>query len=346
MNPREIGTKAKIAALCAAVLMASLVFVAPLPGQTSNLNAPGRVEAAGPAMSIGVAVGGIVEKVLVHEGDRVRAAQTLVTLDCRPTQADVRAREAQLAAAQATFDRYRNGSRADEIAVGEAEVRYSQARADEAGKALGRADAMQEGVTITTARLLEVQRDARIATAQLEEARSKLSLLRAGSREEDIRHAQALRDTAAAQLEASRARLDQCTIHAPADGTVLDVLVNPGQFLSFAVPQPLLHIVPDGPLRVRAEVDVRDLAHICVAQSATVTAGAALADRIGAEVASISPLAGPPRIAAAAAQNPSNQTRENNVVAVVLNLKRGGGAPPLPIGSIVAVSFDPCPSRS
>ena len=276
MNPPEIGTKAKIAALCAAVLMASLVSVAPLPGQTSNLNAPGRVEAAGPAMSIGVAVGGIVDKVLVREGDRVRAAQTLVTLDCRPTQADVRAREAQLAAAQATFDRYRNGSRADEIAVGEAVVRYAQARADEAAKALGRADAMQEGVTITTARLLEVQRDARIAAAQLEEARSKLSLLRAGSREEDIRHAQALRDTAAAQLEASRARLDQCTIHAPADGTVLDMLVNPGQFVSFAVPQPLLHIVPDGPLRVRAEVDVRDRARICIAQSATVTADAAL----------------------------------------------------------------------
>jgi multidrug resistance efflux pump len=249
-----------------------------------------------------------------------------------------------LAAAQATFDRYRNGSRADEIAVGEAVVRYAQARADEAAKALGRADAMQEGVTITTARLLEVQRDARIAAAQLEEARSKLSLLRAGSREEDIRHAQALRDTAGAQLEAGRARLEQCTIHAPADGTVLDVPVNPGQFVSFAVPQPLLHIAPDGPLRIRAEVDVRDRARICIAQSATVTADALPSGSARAEVASISPVAAPRKIAAAAAQTQSGQAQENNVVAVVLDL--AGSAPPLPIGSSVAVSFDPCPSRS
>ena len=250
-----------------------------------------------------------------------------------------------MAAAQATFDRYRNGSRADEIAVGEAVVRYAQARADEAAKALGRADAMQEGVTITTARLLEVQRDARIAAAQLEEARSKLSLLRAGSREEDIRHAQALRDTAAAQLDASRARLDQCTIRAPADGTVLDVLVNPGQFVSFAVPQPLLHIVPDGPLRVRAEVDVRDRARICLAQSATVTADAAACrpHRRGSGVDQPDCRSAPDR--RGRGPGPSRPgSRE----------QRGGGGPgprsagtpPLPIGSSVAVSFDPCPSRS
>ena len=190
-------------------------------------------------MTIGVAVSGIVSNLLVHDGDRVHRAQTLVQLDCRQIEADVHAREARLAAAQATFDRYRNGSRPDEISVGEAAVRYSQARADEAEKALERPEAMQEGVTVTIARVLEVRRDARIAVAQLEEARAKLSLLRAGSREEEIRHAEALRNAAIADLDTGRARLDQCTIRAPVDGVVLDVLTNPGQFLSFAVPQPL-----------------------------------------------------------------------------------------------------------
>jgi hypothetical protein len=105
---------------------------------------------------------------------------------------------------------------------------------------------MQEGVAITTARLLEVKRDARIALAQVEEARAKLSLLRAGAREEDIRQAESVRGVAQAQVEAGRARLTQCVVRAPADGVVLDVLSNPGQFMSTAVPQPLLHVLADG----------------------------------------------------------------------------------------------------
>ena len=210
-------------------------------------------------MSIGVAATGIVSEILVHEGSRVQAGQLLVKLDCAPHEADVRTRQAHLAAAQATYDRYRNGSRPDEIAVGEAVVGYSQARAEEAEKALQRTLELQEGVTVTTARVLEVKRDARIAAAQLAEARAQLNLLRAGSREEDIRQAKALRDAAAADLDASRDRLDQCSVNAPVDGVVLDVLINQGQFLSLAVPQPLLHIVRDGQSRVRAEVALRDL---------------------------------------------------------------------------------------
>jgi pyruvate/2-oxoglutarate dehydrogenase complex dihydrolipoamide acyltransferase (E2) component len=122
----QIRVNAKLGALSAAVLIASLVFIGLAPGQTSNLRAFGRVEGAAPTMTIGVAVSGIVRNLLVHEGDRVHKAQTLVQLDCRQIEADVQVREARLAAAQATFDRYRNGSRPDEISVGEAAVRYAQ----------------------------------------------------------------------------------------------------------------------------------------------------------------------------------------------------------------------------
>src|SRR6185437_14977529 len=117
--------------------------------------------------------------------------------------------------------------------------------AHEADKTLQRTLSLQEGVTVTAARVLEVRRDARIAAAQLTEAHAQLNLLRAGSREEDVRQAKALRDAAAAELDASRARLAQCSVRAPVSGVVLDVLVNRGQFLSLAVPQPLMHIVPD-----------------------------------------------------------------------------------------------------
>jgi multidrug efflux pump subunit AcrA (membrane-fusion protein) len=62
----------------------------------------GRVEAAGRVMSLGVAVSGVVSEVLVREGQRIRATQLLAKLDCRPIEADLRGREAQLRSAQAT----------------------------------------------------------------------------------------------------------------------------------------------------------------------------------------------------------------------------------------------------
>ena len=124
-------------------------------------------------------------------------------------------------------------------------VGYATARAEEAQKTYERAQALREGVSVTTARVLETQRDARVFAAQLAEARARLALLRAGSREEDIGEAEARRDTATAQLEEARAQLDQCSIRAPVDGAVVDVVANPGQFMSLAVPAPLLHMVQD-----------------------------------------------------------------------------------------------------
>ena len=329
--------------LGAVLLFASFAVPAQILGQGATFAAPGRVEGAGRPMSIGVAATGIVSTISVHEGSRVRAGQVLVTLDCGAQEADLRARQAHLAAAQATYDRFRDGPRPDEIAVGEAVVGYSQAGADEAAKALARTLALQEGVTVTAAHVLEVQRDARIAAAQLEEAEARLSLLRAGSREEDIRDAKALRDAAAAELDGARARLDQCSVRAPVDGVVLDVLVNRGQFVSLAVPQPLLHIVPDGEPRVRAEVAPADLAQVCMQERASIAAAAFPHATIQAQVTAISPQlsrAGVGTGARAAAADAD----ADDAVAVVL--KVDAGAPALPIGLPVTVHFQACPSKS
>jgi HlyD family secretion protein len=346
MEWRPNGMMGGIKMLGAGLLLASFVVPAQMLGQSSSFIAPGRVEGSGPPMSIGVAASGIIGEVLAHEGNRIQTGQVLVKLDCRSLEADVHTREAHLAAAQATYDRFRNGSRPDEIAVGEAVLGYSQARLDEAQKTLQRTEALQEGVTVTTARVLEVQRDARIAAAQLEEAHARLSLLKAGAREEDVREAKALRDAAAADLEGSRARLDQCSVRAPVDGVVLDVLVSQGQFLSLAVPQPLLHVVPDGQTRVRAEVDLHDLARVCVQQRASIAAETFPNAAIQAQVSSISPAVSSRSIATPGPANAAvpADNRSKDVVGVVLTVDRG--APTLPIGLPVTVRFDACPSKS
>ncbi len=326
-------------ALHAALVIAGLGIAVEALGQNSTIVAPGRVEGAGPTLSIGVAAAGVVGEILVQEGSVVHSGDTLVRLSCQPSEADLRSREAHLRALQATLDRVKNGPRPDEIRVGEAVVNFSQARADEARKTLERTEALQEGVTVSAARILEVKRDARIADAQLAEAHARLSLLRAGSREEDIRQAEAARDTAAADVETGRARLEQCSVRAPVNGVVLDVIANLGQYFSSAVPQPLLHMILDGPMRVRAEVELRDASRICATQTASISAEASPHVAISAEVTAISPATSPRSIATAAAEG-----RDKDILTVVLSLDRG--APTLPIGSAVTVHFDPCPPKT
>jgi multidrug resistance efflux pump len=318
-----------------ATVAAVLLVPDTAPGQTSTFAAPGRVESAGGPMAIGSAATGTVKEVLVHEWSRVRAREPLVILDCQPIEAEVKARAAQLSAAEAVFDRVRNGPRPGEIAVAEAAVGFSKARAEEAQKAFERTQSLREGVNVTTARVLEAQRDARISAALLAQAEATLALLREGSREEDVREAQARKNSAAAELENARARLEQCSVRAPVDGVVADVLVNPGQFLSLAVPATLLHIVADGALRVRVEVDPRDVARVCARQSATVTAEAFPNLSMRTQVEAISPVLSPRTLATPGAE------RGKDVDAIILSLERNG--PALPIGLPVTAHFGPCP---
>ncbi len=121
---------------------------------------------------LGIAASGVIQKIMVADGSHVNAGQVLLQIDCRPLEEEIKMLAASLEAAQAAFERTRNGSRPDEIAIGEANVGVALARAEEAQDAFGRLTALTEGVTVTRAQTLETRRDARVTAAQLEDAKS------------------------------------------------------------------------------------------------------------------------------------------------------------------------------
>ena len=133
--------------------------------------------------------------------------------------------------------------------------------------------------------------------------------------------------------------MDQCSVRAPVNGVVIDVVSNPGQFMSLAVPAPLLHLAPDGSLQVRAEVDSHDVQRVCAAQTATVTADGLTTPPIRAHVESISPVISTRTLFVA-----GKESRSPDVAQAILSLE--GDRPNLPIGLSVTVQFGPCPSKS
>jgi multidrug resistance efflux pump len=195
-------------------------------------------------ITLGVAQSGVVQSIDTKDGAHVEAGQVLVELDCAPLRKEIDVRTAALEAAEAVYERVVHSPRPEEIAIGEAGVGVAEARAEEARAALDRANAMEVGVAITRAQLLVVERDSRVADAQLVDARKKLALLNAGSRAEDIAEAKARRDGAAAFLGEGKADLDQCSVRAPAAGTV-KILVTVGQFVSTYAPATLIQLTLD-----------------------------------------------------------------------------------------------------
>jgi HlyD family secretion protein len=258
----------------------------PLDGAVS---ARGRVEGGSELFSLGTSATGTISQLLVKAGDHVEAGQPLLRVDCRDLEGEVAARQSDLAASEAVFARVTHGSRPEDIAVGEANVNLANARLHEAQKIFERAHALHEGVTITRVQIDQAERDARMATAMLEEVRAKLVLLRVGSREEDITEAHARRDAAKARLDEAAARLAYCTVAAPISGVILSIRVSPGQLVSSMAPATVITMVDDSKRRARAFIAERDISRICLGEKAQISAEGVSGDQSEGRIEDIAP---------------------------------------------------------
>jgi multidrug resistance efflux pump len=214
-----------------------LLAALPTAADTADIvaSAPGRVEGANDIIPIGAAVTGVIERLFVKEGDRIKSGQVLLQVDCKVIEAEIHEREAEVEAADMALKKLKAGARDEELALAVAEVRASKARAEEAKKAYERVQSLPEGVS-TRSRLNELERDSKIAEALFLESRERLNMLQAGARGEDVGEAEAKKAAAVAALEHARAELDQCTVRSPIDGVVLATHAMPGQFLTTAAP--------------------------------------------------------------------------------------------------------------
>ena len=272
------------------LLVATLLSGCVANGQPmSALSVQGRIDGGGEILSLGASTTGTISQLLVKAGDHVQAGQTLLLVECRDLESEISARQSDLAASEAIFTRVTHGSRPEEIAIGEANVNLAMARLTEAQKAFDRTQALREGFTITRAQVDQLERDARMASAMLEEVRAKLALLKVGFREEDIAEARSRRDAAKARLDAASARFTYCSVTAPIDGVVLSTRVSQGQLISLMAPTTLITMVDDSKRRARAFVAERDISRICLGEPAQISAEGVLGDQFEGRVDEIAP---------------------------------------------------------
>jgi HlyD family secretion protein len=177
-----------------------------------------------------------VERLLVDEGDSVKAGQVLAVL----SSPEIAAREAQaqgaLASAQALRDRADKGLRGEDVASLKAVWQSAQAAADLAQKTYVRAaNLYAEGVVAAQRR--DEALAARDASArQAQAARAQYNKALAGATVEEKTIAASQVQIAAAGVAETASLKAETTLRAPADGEIGKKLVNGGEIVPLGFP--------------------------------------------------------------------------------------------------------------
>jgi HlyD family secretion protein len=212
---------------------------------------------------------GKIAELLVEEGDRVEADQLLARLKGDMYADLVAAAEARVTESEARLDELQSGTRQEEIARARAAVRQAQAMVEETRSTLQRRRQLLASDNISEQAFDEARRAYDEAEAVLAQRRAELELAEQGPRAQTIRAAEARLAFDRATLRLARERRDNTTLLAPAAGTVLTRIREPGATVGPTTP--VLTLALRDPVRVRTYVGEPNLGRVVPGMPVTVT---------------------------------------------------------------------------
>jgi HlyD family secretion protein len=215
-------------------------------------------------------VSGRIARIDVEEGQKVAAGQALAALDTASLEARIGEAAAKVEEARAQLLRARNGNRSQDVGQARARVAAAQAAARAAEEQYRRRATLVGPGAISRAVWEQTVAERSRTRAQLAEAQQALSLVRTGSRPEDVAAAGArLRAAEAARVSAAT-DLRDTRLTAPLDAVVETRAQEPGAIVQAG--QTVLTLAMNRPLRIRAYVSEPDLSRIAPGMGVEVTA--------------------------------------------------------------------------
>lgn len=225
------------AIVIAAVIIAAgivLRFTVLRGGGGGALEASGTVEAT--EAQLGFQTPGRIEVVRVHEGDRVRAGDTLAALD--RTELDARRAQAaaQLSAARSLLAELESGARSEERAQAREALRAASERLGDARRDLDRVRRLFEAGALSQEAYDKARLGFEVAQAQHDQAQQASQLVETGPRRERIDAQRAAVQQAEAAVRQVEAALSNAVIRAPFDGVVTVRDREPGETVGAGAP--------------------------------------------------------------------------------------------------------------
>lgn len=299
-------------------------------------SATGRVEPRGGEVRVASEIPARIVDVVAETSDRVTAGDLLVELDssdlnqkltAAEAEADVRVRERD----EDTDDGPATGlalerrEAEDKLYASERATFRAQTAFDDAYRQHRRGESDAETVSKAREALAEAQKQEAADRAALDKLAADANMPLPTRLESSLTIA---RSEVAQVVNA----IEKTRVRAPEDGSVLNVWAKVGEMAAPSVSSPLLLFGDISSLRVRAEVEGRDVTRIRVGQRAVVKADAFPDQEFPGVVTQIAPALGAPLITTRGPRRPNDV----EVLEVLINLD---GTPPLLTGMRVDAFF-------
>ncbi len=212
---------------------------------------------------------GRIETLDTDEGRRVGQGDRLASLDCRELEYVVNQNRAAVQEARERLSENRAGFRNQEIEQAGAALRLAEAELVKLKKDYERADALRRGGAVPVSGYDTALSAYQAGLARRDEAAEKLSLLREGTRKEEIKASEYRLRQAEAALGAAEQRFDDCVLYAPISGLILRKDAELGESIVAGTPVFVLGDLANPWIRVYVKEDKLGL--VKIGQKAEVT---------------------------------------------------------------------------
>jgi len=221
--------------------------------------------------SFGFERSGKLEKIVVDEGNRVKAGTLLASLSTKSLKAQRRELLARRVQLVAQLKELQAGARSQTIAAARANVRNLRAQLRLASNKSRRRQELFSQGAISQEQLDEQITNVNALQASLDEAQSRLDELLAGTRGERIEAQKASIEQLDASIASLEIELEKSSLLAPFTGTISARLVDEGTVV--AVGNPVFRLVEDGVLEARVGVPVTAANKLKIGRTLPVTIG-------------------------------------------------------------------------
>ncbi|TGU87611.1 HlyD family efflux transporter periplasmic adaptor subunit [Acinetobacter pittii] len=214
---------------------------------------------------------GRIEKLLVQEGDKVRAGQVLATLNTNSLEIQAKQAQAQLKVQQEAIVKQQVGARPEEISQAKAQLASTQADLDKASKNLQRLQILvnsTDGRAISQQELDYAKSNQHSAEAAVRERQANLELIIKGARQEDREATRAQYEVTKANLDLINYNLTQAELKSPANAVVQARLQEVGDMTT--AQKAVYTLALTDPKWIRVYVNEQDLSSIKMGGTAQV----------------------------------------------------------------------------
>lgn len=234
------------------------------------------------------ATAGVLQELKVKRGDQVAAGRPLFELETDAEQLALRAASERAQRAGAQLADLSKGKRADELRAIEEQLAQAAAAQQLSAALLRRTESLVAQGFESEVRLIEMRSTAARDDARVRELQAQLKVARAAARPDEIAAAESERRAMQAEAAQAAWRQEQRGRVAPQDAVVFDVMYRPGEWVPAGAP--VVALLPDGALKLRAYVPQARLAQLQLGQEVGVRCDGCPAD-LTARVSFISPQA-------------------------------------------------------